>query len=317
MTALKRLEQLPRLDEAWLTIGNFDGVHLGHRTILDTLLRQAEGKESVVLTFRESPVKLLRPEMFMGYVLPSGVKKHMMDRLGVQWYVDLDLYDVMPMNPDEFILFLLQKIKTLHLFVGYNFRYGNQNRGDVNTLREQAARWGFDLHIFEEVLWNGRDVNSTAIRRLVQDGRLDEAASMLGRPFFYRAGRLSGDGIGRKIGYPTINLARTDQVLPPDGVYYTHMRVGSRLLPAMSYIGHRPSVGGQDLRIETNILEEPGDLSQEEFDLVFIRRIREEKTVHNLEELKDLLYNDRLLCLSLHQEQGIEKNFEDLLCGGI
>ncbi len=317
MNILHKLEEIPRLQEAWLTIGNFDGLHQGHRKILDTLRQDAGQGHSIVLTFRDSPVKLLRPEMFMGYVLPAHFKQDMMRHLGIHDYVDLDLFDVMPMSPDDFILNLLEKIKKLHIYVGYNFRYGNQNRGDVETLRHQSLQMGFDLKVFDEVLWNDRDVNSTAIRRLVKSGDLEEAASMLGRPFFYRSHGLSGDGIGRKIGFPTINLALNDQVLPPVGIYFTYMRIGKKLYPAMSYIGSRPSVKGKELRIETNVLEFEGQIDQDLYDLVFIKKIREEKTVHNLEELKDLLYNDRLLCLSYHKDYTVDKNFEEILCGGI
>ncbi len=316
MKIIKTLEEIPELDEAYVTIGNFDGIHLGHQKIISTMLQEAQGKPTIVLTFRESPVKLLRPEMFMGYILPTQYKKKIMKDMGVKTYVDLHLYDVMPMSADEFILFLVERIKKMHLYVGYNFRYGNRNLGDVKTLDHQSRRLNFELSVFDKVTWKGKDVNSTAIRRLIKEGELQEAEEMLTRPYFYHSRTMSGDGIGKKIGYPTINMEQNSQVLPSSGIFFSYMAIGKQLLPSMSYIGNRPTIDGKEMRIETNILDYEREVPAGNYDLVFIQKIREEKRLNNLDELAEILYNDKLNCQALSKGHVMEKEFVEILCGG-
>ena len=316
MNIYKTIEEMPKFEEAFLTIGNFDGIHLGHRKILRTMIEEAGPAQKIVLTFREAPLKLLKPELFPGVIMPTPYKERWMESHGIDSYFDLHLFDVMPMSAENFIEFLLSKIRHLHVYVGFNFRFGHGNIGDVTFLEKQSLRHGFELRVFDKVLKDGKTVDSTSIRRLIQSGDVETASQLLDRPYFYIGRKIKGDGIGKKIDFPTLNLSVGIQVLPANGSYFSYLIVKNRFLPAMSYIGTRPTVNGKEKRFETHVLNFNEKLNDETYTVALIKKINEEKTFHNLEELKDFLYNNRHLCLSLVEKTHISKDFYQLINGG-
>ena len=316
MKIYKKLDSMPLFDEAYLTIGNFDGIHLGHQKILKTLIKDAGRMPKIVLTFREAPLKILKPELFSGVIMPTPYKECWMSNHEIDHYFDLHLFDLMPMSADTFINFLLSKIKKLHLYVGFNFRYGQGNSGTVKLLEKQSENLGFVLKVFDKVIEEGKTVNSTLIRSLIKKGDVETAARLLGRPYFYIGKKVKGDGIGKTIGIPTLNISIGSQVLPAPGSYFSYLKTEDKMLPAMSYIGKRPSVNGTDVRFETHVLNFNGHLNGDEHLVALIKKINDEKTFNNLEELKKFLYNIRNLCLSLAGENDISKDFYQLINGG-
>jgi len=316
MKIYKKIEEMPEIEEAYLTIGNFDGIHLGHQKILHTMIEEAGNVHKIVLTFRESPLKFLKPELFPGVIMPTPYKERWMKIHGINSYFDLHLFDVMSMSAESFIEFLLSKIKILHLYIGFNFRYGHGNTGNVRLLEKQSRQLGFDLRVFDKIVEDGKTVNSTSIRRLIQSGDVETASRLLGRPYFYIGEKVKGDGIGKNIAFPTLNISIGAQVLPAPGSYFSYLKIKNQFLPSMSYIGKRPTVKGKDLRFETHVLDFSGHLHDETYPVVLIKKINEEKTLHNLEELRDFLYNNKHLCLSLAEKNHISKDFYQLINGG-
>lgn len=312
-----RLDDLPEFNEASLTIGNFDGLHLGHRKIIYSLLAVNLNQPAIAVTFQKVPIEYLNPGHFKGYLFPSDQKEKYLEKLGVSHIVSLDFPEVRNVDSIDFIKVLLSKINKLHLVIGYNFQFGKGNAGNVNFLRNISKKLNFELTVVDPVSIDHTTISSSLIRDMIQNGRMEEASHMLGRPYFINSDELRGDGIGRTIGFPTINLKINKQVTPQTGVYYTLYPYQDRLYPAMTYIGNRPTVNGHELRNETNIInfeEHSENISRiKNHTIYFIRKIRGEKKLHNLEELRKTIYNDREVILGLYHDHGIPDLLEKII----
>jgi riboflavin kinase/FMN adenylyltransferase len=315
MTVFEKLDKLPQYERAFVTIGNFDGIHLGHKKILDKLVADAENFHRIVITFRDAPRKFINPRIFSGYIFPPGYKIKVFESLGIDSLVYLDFPDVKDLSAEEFLYRITNKISDLHLYVGHDFRFGNGGRGGIGFLKREAENTGFSLTEVGEHKFRGQSVKSTNIRRMIMRGDMKTAADMLGRPYFIVSKKITGDNLGKKIGFPTLNLEINNQVLPAIGVYFTYCFVDGRFLPSMSYIGKRPTVNGIDLRLETHILNFDGGLENKEYPLAFIEKIRNEKKLHNLEELQKILYNDKEVIYTLAAKHRLPDNFVKLFGG--
>ncbi|NPV00606.1 MAG: bifunctional riboflavin kinase/FMN adenylyltransferase [Brevinematales bacterium] len=287
--------ELPTLDHAFVTIGNFDGFHLGHRKLIESLLadsRAVPGSKRVVITFGESVIKFIAPDRFKGYLIPPELKFRILENCGFEYCLSMNFREVSGIPSDEFLDLLCRSFGNMTLYVGYNFRFGKGNTGDNDFLRAEARKRGFTLRVFDRQEINDTAIHSTVIRDLVMGGRVDEAAELLGRPYMIHSRKIHGDRIGRTIGFPTLNLAINEQVLPAIGVYFTLLYLDGRLYPSMTYIGTRPSLHAHDLRLETYLLDFDGHIPDGEYALFFIRKTRDERSVRNLEELHRLLDQD-------------------------
>ncbi len=307
MQIYRTLEDLPDFSAAFVTIGNFDGLHPGHRKIISALREAAGDKPTVAVTFDRAPVEFLNPAAFRGTLFATGEKARALERLGIGHLVMLDFQSVRDLPASVFLESLLRKAGRLSLFVGYNFRFGRHNAGSAFSLKKAAREKGFSLSVIDRVVRAGRTVSSSAIRTLIHRGRVEQACELLGRPYAITAPSEKGDGLGAKIGFPTLNLADNPQVLPASGVYFTLYRRNGRIYPSMTYIGRRPTLKGGNGRIrnETHVLEydsNPDKIGDcPEHTVFFIRRTRGEKKLRNLEELGKVLYNDRRVILDLYR----------------
>lgn len=310
------LSSLPKFDEAYVTIGNFDGLHIGHQRILGKMCKDAGSKPTIAVTFEKAPIESLNPGKFKGYLFPYGYKKHFLKKLGVGHMVNLTFEDVRDIPADDFIEILLKKIKKARLYVGYNFRFGKGNTGSASTLEKESVRDGFKLTVIDRIICGKTVVSSSTIRDLISEGNVEKASEFLGRPYFLASSAEKGDGIGSKIGFPTLNIKENGQVLPKEGVYFTLYQHNGHFFPAMTYVGRRPTLtdNGGPVRIETNILEFNGDISRigrlREHRIFFIRMTRGEKKLHNLDELKKILYNDRKVIMDLYKRYTVPKTLK-------
>jgi riboflavin kinase/FMN adenylyltransferase len=287
--------QLPALEHAFVTIGNFDGFHLGHRKLIDNLLADASaipGAKKIVVTFGESVIKYIAPERFKGYLVPPELKFRILENCGFDYCLSMNYREVSGITAGEFLDLLCGSFGNMTLYAGYNFRFGKGNTGDNDFLRRESEKRGFTLRVFDRLENDGTAIHSTVIRDLVMGGRVDEAAELLGRPYMIYSHKIHGDRIGRTIGFPTLNLAINEQVLPAIGVYFTMLYLNGRLYPAMTYIGTRPSLHAHDLRLETYLLDFDGHIPDASYALFFIRKTRDERSVKNLDELHALLGQD-------------------------
>jgi len=286
-----------------VTIGNFDGVHLGHRAILETVVGRARDLDgvAVVYTFDPHPRKVLRPANAPGLLTTLDQKVELLEQAGV------DVVVVEPFTSEfahtqanEFIQRCLhERLRPVEVYVGYDFHFGRDREGSMRMLTEQGPRLGFSVTIIPEVTMDDGDVNSTRIRELLAEGRPERAARMLGRPFTVRGTVVRGDERGRTLGFPTANLAPENEVLPASGVYAGHLHLldegnppRNARLPAVMNVGRRPTFAGEETRAEAHVLDFDGDLYGRRVEISFSLRLRSEQKFESVEALKQQIGED-------------------------
>ncbi|HJN73841.1 MAG TPA: riboflavin biosynthesis protein RibF [Myxococcota bacterium] len=279
-----------------ITIGNFDGVHLGHRRLLEVLIETAGQRDapSCVYTFEPAPQRVLRPESCPPRILPLGEKLRLLGEAGVDIVV-IEAFSVeLGQNPPQWFAheILESRLDPVAMVVGYDFRYGNERAGDIDLLRQQLPELPIDA-VEALVLEDGTTVSSSRIRESVATGDLHRASELLGRPFHLRGTVIEGEARGRALGFPTANISREGELLPPPGVYAVEARVvDGELRPAVANLGVRPTFEGSRLSIEVHLLDFEGDLYGERMDVLFRERLRGERRFENVGALKRQVEKD-------------------------
>jgi riboflavin kinase/FMN adenylyltransferase len=273
-----------------VTIGNFDGVHLGHQAVLHMVKERATrcGGTVVVLTFDPHPLRVLAPEVALRFLTDPEDKLELLAAAGVDVVVRLPFTpDFAAQSPEEFIVSILHEgLGASELYVGENFRFGRQRQGTIATLKEASRRLGFTVHAITPVLVEGQAVSSTRIRDLVQEGNVAEAAVLLGRPYTLKGTVIRGEGRGSQLGYRTANLLPpTGRVIPADGVYAARAAFDSRARPAVTYIGVRPTFDSGARLIETHLLDAAPDLYDRQIAVAFYERLRGDRLFESPELL--------------------------------
>lgn len=285
-----RRPDLPR--GAVVTIGNFDGVHRGQRRLIERVRGRAgdRGAESMVVTFEPHPLKVLRPR-----AAPLALTT-MEQKLGLLEESGVDLCAVIEFTSEfartgaaEFVNdFLVERLSVAEVHVGSRFTFGRGREGSLDYLVERGAKLGFGAYGVAEVMYDGEAISSTRIRALVAEGRVEEAAELLGRGYAV-VGRVEpGDARGRELGWPTANLAVANEIFPGDGVYATEVRIAGESddRRSITNVGTRPTFEGDGRRsIECHLLDFDGDLYGRKLELRFRRRLRGERRFASPEEL--------------------------------
>ena len=277
-------------------IGNFDGVHLGHRKILEAVAAEARGlgMRAVAITFDPHPDRFLRPADAPRLLTPMDERIKLLAATGMDAVAVLPFDEALArLTAREFarsILVEALSIRSVH--EGRNFRFGRQAEAGVEDLKELGAEFGFALHLHEAARTHGMEVSSSATRALVAQGDVRRARWMLGRPFAVRSTPARGRGIGTRLLVPTVNLAPYGELLPGFGVYVTRLTVAGRRFKAVTNVGNRPTFEGVGFGVETHILDfEPLDLVEETpVELEF--RLRGERTWPSPEALKAQIFRD-------------------------
>jgi len=287
---------------AVLTIGNFDGVHVGHQEILRRIVERAQARdgESVLYTFEPHPRRVLQSEQSLRLLETFEQKMETVEAFGVDAVI-AEPFDraFARVLPEEFIdQYVHARVRPVEVYVGYDFHFGRDREGSMRLLTERGPHLGFSVTVVPEVLVEGRDVNSTRIRQLLATGDVEEAALLLGRPFRARGRVAVGDRRGRTLGFPTANLAPETEILPAPGVYFGHLR---RLetdpsgpgQPVVTNVGYRPTFrDGRDLVAEAHLIDFQGDLYGLEVDLSFEGRLRGEIRFESVDALRDQIARD-------------------------
>ena len=274
-----------------LALGNFDGVHRGHRKILERVRRVAgeRGATSVVMTFDPHPPRVVRPDKAPPLLMTKPQKLEAIADAGVQgaaivrFSTELSRWD-----PETFVRTVL--VDWLHVgevWVGANFLFGHDRAGNFSMLRLLGGRYGFKAEKIDPVRYKDFVVSSTRVRRLVSEGRVDEAGALLGHQYFVDGMVMRGDQRGRTLGFPTANLCSENELLPPHGVYATTTRVGPIVFPSVTNVGTRPTVdqSGRTL-IETHIFNLDRDLYGQSIRIGFVQRLRDERAFESLDALR-------------------------------
>jgi riboflavin kinase / FMN adenylyltransferase len=279
-------------------IGNFDGVHCGHKRILSAVVDEARTlrMRAVAITFDPHPQHFLRPQEAPPLITPMAERLRLLAESGVDAVVVLPFdADLAGLSAREFVRAILVDRLGVHaLHEGGNFRFGHRAEAGVAELKEFAAEFGFDVHLHAALKTHGMEVSSSAVRGLVAAGDVRRARWMLGRVFGVRSTPAKGRGIGTKLLVPTVNLASYAGLLPGFGVYVTRLTVGSRRFQAVTNVGNRPTFEGVGFGVETHILNfEPVELNDEtDLKLEFLMRLRGEKAWASAEALKEQIFRD-------------------------
>ena len=296
----------PSLDEvpadfgpSAVTIGKFDGVHAGHRSVIARLRREAAaaGLVATVLTFDRHPLALLKPDLCPGTLTSNDQKRAVLETTGIDALVMIEFTHAFSLKePKEFVTDVL--VGTLHaklVFVGPDFRFGHRGLGTVEELERLGRLHGFEVRMIEAVRPLGdRVISSTWIRDLLTEGRVAEAATLLERRATVRGIVVPGERRGRELGYPTANLARSvEGYVPADGVYAAYVTVDGRTMPAAVSIGNNPTFAGvPDKQIEAHLLDEDLDLYGKMVEIAFVKYIRGMEKFASVGELVTQMTHD-------------------------
>jgi riboflavin kinase/FMN adenylyltransferase len=280
-----------------LTLGNFDGMHLGHQAIVRRACDEARaiGAQVVVLTFHPHPIAVVAPEKAPPLLQSLRDRLAQLRDLGVEVTVVQRFTPAFAaLEPEAFVRdFLRARLELLHIVVGYNVTFGRGRVGRVETLQAIGARDGFAVDAVGPVTVGEAQVSSTALRRLIAAGDVRRAGALLGRPFALRGRVVRGERRGRLLGFPTANLhQRRGLLLPADGVYAVRARLDGRALPAVLNIGVRPTFGIARRTVEVFLLEFDGDLYGRWLTLELVERLRGEQRFAGPEALRQAITAD-------------------------
>src|SRR5215472_1830308 len=274
-----------------LALGNFDGLHRGHRKILDRVKRVASehGATPVVMTFDPHPPRVVRPDKAPPLLMTKAQKLEGLAEAGIQGAAIVRFTrELSTWDPEMFVrTVLVDWLHVSEVWVGANFLFGHDRAGNFSLLRTLGAHYGFRAEKIDPVRYKDFVVSSTRVRRLVSEGRVDEAGALLGHQYFVDGTVVRGDARGRTIGFPTANLCSDNELLPPNGVYATTARVGGIVHPSVTNIGVRPTVdaSGRTL-VETHLFTADRDLYGASLRVGFVQRLRDERRFESLDALR-------------------------------
>jgi riboflavin kinase/FMN adenylyltransferase len=279
-----------------VAIGNFDGVHLGHHALIDRCQSLASPGDSVaVVTFEPLPLAFFRPEQAPARLSTVYQKLDLLSSAGVDtaWLMRFD-GGLAGLSARAFVeQVLVEKMKARVVVVGEDFRFGRGKDGDVVLLKALGRELGFEVELEPTVLCNGERISSSGIRTRLAGGDFDSTAEFLGRPFRMEGHVCRGAGLGRKLGYPTANLAIRAEPSPIGGVLAAFTRVaGGPWLPAVTNLGRRPVVGGKEPLLEVHLFDFDEDLYGQRLEVQFVAKLRDELNFDTLDELVEQMKRD-------------------------
>jgi riboflavin kinase / FMN adenylyltransferase len=279
-----------------LTIGNFDGVHLGHQAIFRTLRQRARqiGGTSVVLTFDPHPLKILAPERCPPLITPTPKKLALMQACNLDLVVCLPFtWQLANLTPVAFVAeILLGTIGMQEIYVGYDFAFGKGRSGTIALLQELGSRAGFQVHIIAPITVEEHVASSSSIRQWILQGDVDEAALLLGRLYSIAGTVVEGYQKGRELGFPTANVRSTYELIPGCGVYAVMADWQGGRYEGVANIGFNPTFGRSELSIEIHLFDFAEQLYGETVEVYFLKKIRDERTFASVEDLVKQIRQD-------------------------
>ena len=281
-----------------LALGNFDGLHRGHLKIIERVRRGAaeHGGTPMAMTFDPHPSRVVRPDKAPPLLMTKEQRLEAFERAGisavavVRFTSELSKWD-----PETFVrTVLVDWLRVSEVWVGANFLFGHDRSGNFSTLRTLGQRYGFRADKIDPVRYKEFVVSSTRIRRLVSEGRMDEAGALLGHQFYLDGRVVPGAHRGRELGFPTANLETNNELLPPNGVYATMTTIDGIVHPSITNVGVRPTFGDTTTTIiEAYVLGYEGDLYGRQVRLGFVQRLRDERKFDDVDALRAQIEADR------------------------
>jgi riboflavin kinase/FMN adenylyltransferase len=280
-----------------LALGNFDGLHRGHLKIVERVKRGAleHGGCPMAMTFDPHPPRVIRPDKAPPMLMTKAQKLEALQRAGLHSVAVVRFtYELSRWDPETFVKnVLVDWLRVAEVWVGANFLFGRDRTGNFSLLRTLGQRYGFRADKIDPVRYKEFVVSSTRARRLVSEGRMDEAGGLLGHPYYIDGTVVAGRGKGRELGFPTANLRTDNELVPPDGVYATTLTIDGVIHAALTNIGIRPTFGESDRTIETHLLKFSGDLYGKDVRLGFVQRLRDERRFEDVDALRAQIEADR------------------------
>ncbi len=279
-----------------VTIGSFDGLHIGHQELVRELVAEARrtGWLSAVVTFHPHPRAVLRPWLGPKVLTTPGEKAVLLADMGLDVLVLLRFTaEVAATSAEDFVAMLHKRLHMAGLWVGRDFALGRGREGDVPALQRMGADLGFQVRVIEPIKRGGRVISSTWVRELLAAGQVAEARRLLGRPYSLAGEVVAGARRGRCLGYPTANLAvRPERAIPPDGVYAVYAIMGDERWPAVANVGVRPSFDTGQHAVEVHLIGYDGDLYGRDLVVEFVQRLRPERRYADICELVQQIGRD-------------------------
>ncbi len=285
-----------------IAMGNFDGLHKGHMKLLSMLMdvSQDNGLHSVAYTFDVHPVNAIKGENTLKLIADNEYKQELLSSCNLDTLFFEKFDAVRDLSPEEFVRdILVGKLNMKVAVVGLHNHYGKNSEGDVKLLRELGQKYGFLVYMIKPLYFGDFLCSSTKIRALIENGDVEMAAELLGRPFKIKKPVVQDKMLGRTLGYPTANMIPDPgQLIPKFGVYATNTYIDGTCYKSITNVGDSPTIGDGAVRIETNIIGFDGDIYNEKLEVEFLYKIRDQRTFQNLDELKAQLEADEKVRLS-------------------
>jgi riboflavin kinase/FMN adenylyltransferase len=279
-----------------LALGNFDGVHRGHVKIAERVRRVADerGASAVAMTFDPHPSRVIRPDKAPPLLMTTRQKLEALSKAGIQGVAIVRFTGEMSRwDPETFVrMVLVEWMRAAEVWVGANFLFGRDRSGNFSALRSLGARYGFRAEKIDPVRYKDFVVSSTRVRRLIAEGRVDEAGALLGHHYYVDGSVIRGETRGRLLGFPTANLCSDNELMPPPGVYATATLIDAIYRPSVTNVGVRPtfandsSLDREQITVETHLFDFDGDLYGRHLRLEFVQRLRDERRFDTVDALK-------------------------------
>ena len=279
-----------------ISLGKFDGLHSGHRYLLQELLHQKErlGGKSVIFTFSTPPRDEIEKKKHK-VLLTLEEKEFIFEQAGIDYLIEYPFtQDVMKMSAEDFVDMIVKRLNVKAFIVGTDYYFGYQRKGDYHLLEELSSQYGFDVIVVNKKQYHGEDISSTLIRNCIKQDNLLLANELLGFPFFVQGSVEEGNHIGRTIGIPTINLLPAEEkLLPSNGVYASTIFVNNQEYKGITNIGKKPTVGDDNpIGVETHIFDFNKNVYGQKVRVTLLEKVRDERKFSSVEELKNQIQDD-------------------------
>lgn len=307
MRIFRHINEITGINDSIVTIGTFDGVHLGHQKIIKRLveLKNKQGGETLLFTFAPHPRKVLFPEKNdLKLITTIEEKCELLERFGIDNVLVYPFTkEFSAMNADEYISDIIVKgLKTKILVIGYDHKFGSNREGSIETLKKFSGQFHFEVEEIPVQEINQLNVSSTRIRQAIEEGDMTTANQFLGYTFFINGQVVKGKQLGRQIGYPTANIhvEDPDKLIPKIGVYAVNVEHKGVRYKGMLNVGVNPTTDTDNkIKVEVNIFDFNQEIYGDNIKVEFVKRIRNEEKFANLDELKQALANDKIACSSI------------------
>lgn len=279
-----------------LSLGKFDGLHTGHKYLVEHMIRkQKEGLKAVMFTFDVPPRAVVEGEEIPKILTTNAEKEYIFAKTGIDYLIEYPFTgEVRAMEPEEFVCMLAERLNVRSIVAGRDFRFGHDRKGSHETLKALGPTYGFTSVIVDKKQYRGRDISSTFIREEIQSAHIETANLLLGYEFFVQGTVLHGRKLGRRLGIPTVNLIPPkEKLLPPFGVYVSRVLIDGELYGGITNVGRKPTIEGENpVGVETHIFDYQEDLYGKEIQVQFLTYLRPEKKFDSVETLqKEMRYN--------------------------